>query len=306
MPFVSVLMPTYNQQKYLRTAVESILTQTYSDFELLIIDDGSTDSTPAILSEYAIKDRRVRVISRENKGLCASLNELLAMAQGQLIARMDSDDISLRGRFASQVKFLQEHPEVVCVGGHIQLINEAGRMYGRILYPIEDGEIQRAALVARPSIAHPCFMMRRESVLAVGGYDATQFPAEDLDLILRLGEIGKLANLDEVILKYRGHLKSISRQLRLRQERTARAVCERACHRRGVTVQMQPLVEELHDADTFPQYQLLIKYGRWAFDNNDRQTAIVYGLRAVIEHPGAGDAWKFLAQALLKPFRVSN
>ncbi len=306
MASVSVLMPTFNQQKYLRAAIESILMQTYPDFELLIIDDGSTDSTPEILGEYAIKDKRVRVISRENKGLCASLNELLAMAQGQFIARMDSDDISLCGRFASQVQFLQDHPEVVCVGGHIQLINEAGRMYGRVMYPIEDGEIQSAALAARPSIAHPCFMMRRESVVAIGGYDAAQFPAEDLDLILRLGEIGKLANLDEVILRYRGHLKSISRQLRLKQERKARAVCERACHRRGVSVEFQPLIEGLHDTDTFPQYQLLIKYGRWAYDNNDRPTAIVYGLRAVIERPGAGDAWKLLAQALLKPFDVRD
>src|ERR1035438_2739598 len=100
MTSVSVLMPTYNQQKYLRAAIESILTQTFTDFELLVLDDGSTDSTPKILREYAIKDQRLRVISRQNKGLCASLNELLALAQGQLIARMDSDDISLPCRFA--------------------------------------------------------------------------------------------------------------------------------------------------------------------------------------------------------------
>src|SRR4051812_26679567 len=122
-PTVSVLMAVYNGEQYLREAVNSILSQTFKDFEFIIIDDGSTDRSPELLASYARADSRVKLISRPNKGLTKSLNEGLHAARGEFVARMDGDDISLPERFERQVSYLREHPEVVLVGSRVEFID---------------------------------------------------------------------------------------------------------------------------------------------------------------------------------------
>src|SRR5262249_31043112 len=120
-------MPVYNARPYLAAAVESILAQTFHDFELLMLDDGSTDGSRAILERYAARDARLRLWSRRNTGYVIALNELLSRARGELLARMDADDVALPQRFAQQVAYLRSHPDVVCAGTAVHLIDAAGR-----------------------------------------------------------------------------------------------------------------------------------------------------------------------------------
>src|SRR3954468_5693657 len=120
-PTVSVLLAVYNARRYLRQAIDSILAQTFTDFEFIIIDDGSTDDTLAILREYEKRDGRIRLISRPNKGLTTTLNEGLALARGEFLARMDGDDVALPTRFEKQVTYLRDHPECVLVGSRVLL-----------------------------------------------------------------------------------------------------------------------------------------------------------------------------------------
>jgi glycosyltransferase involved in cell wall biosynthesis len=124
-PAISVLMPVYNTERYVAEAVESILAQTFRNFEFLIIDDGSTDRSLSILKRYAERDPRIYLVSRPNTGYVIALNEMLAMARGEFIARIDADDIALPERFEVQVAYLREHPEVVCLGSKVQFIDEA-------------------------------------------------------------------------------------------------------------------------------------------------------------------------------------
>ena len=126
-PAISVLMPVYNAAPYLAEAIESILNQTFTDFEFLIIDDGSTDRSAEIVNAYARKEERIRFLSRENRGLPATLNELASMARAPLLARMDADDISTPDRFEKQVAFLADSPDVIVAGGQPLFCDEAMR-----------------------------------------------------------------------------------------------------------------------------------------------------------------------------------
>lgn len=201
-PAISVIMPAYNAERYVGAAVESILTQTLGDFELLVFDDGSTDRTRSILEGFAARDLRVRVLPRAHQGYVALLNEGLQLARADLVARMDADDISLPERFARQLAFLRAHPEVAAVGAQAQIINAAGLTH-RLITPPENPTVSREVLQRQSAFVHPLVMMRRQQVLAVGSYRPALIPAEDFDLWLRLGAKHTLANLPEVLLHYR-------------------------------------------------------------------------------------------------------
>ncbi len=136
-------MAVYNGGRYLPEAIESILAQTFTDFEFLILDDGSTEDVLRALREYELKDPRVKVRSRPNKGLTRSLNELFAWSSGEFLARMDSDDVALPERFALQVEALRRDPSLVCVGGTFQLIDGEGRVLTTLKPPPDHAEIQR-------------------------------------------------------------------------------------------------------------------------------------------------------------------
>jgi glycosyltransferase involved in cell wall biosynthesis len=298
---VSVLMPVFNGGKYLAAAVESILGQTHAEFEFLVLDDGSTDSTLQILKRYAARDKRLQIVSRENRGLVASLNELLGLAKGPLIARMDADDISLPQRFSRQVRFLQEHSEVVCLGGNCEAIDESGRVLAPLRYETTNDAIQAILLTGRTHICHPTAMMRRESLASVGGYDGNYLLAEDLDLWLRLGEVGQLANLGgPSILKYRFHGHSLSEQAGARQSNIARAACERAWQRRGITGEFKATTSWRPGSNAKSRYESLVHYGWWAWASRQRRTSALYGLRAILERPAGRSGWGLLARSLLQ------
>jgi hypothetical protein len=208
-PTVSVVMSVFNGQTFLSEAIESILDQTYRDYEFVIIDDGSTDKTVEILAEYSARDARIRVHRHENKGRATSLNIGIELSKGLYIARMDADDVALPTRFHQQIEFMERHSDVIVLGGAVELINPAGEAIHTVRQPLEDDRIRSAMQVHSP-IYHPTVFMTREAVLAAGGYRRALLDADDYDLWLRMAELGKLANLGEVILRYRVHTNQVS------------------------------------------------------------------------------------------------
>ncbi len=242
-PTLAVLMPVHNAEPYVAQAVESIREQSFEDFQLVLLDDGSTDGSLAELRRQARQDSRITLISRANTGIVDALNEMLAHSRSPLLARMDADDIALPDRFKVQVEFMEQNPDVVCIGGGIELIDSRDR---HLLTPPPvrgDAQVQAEALCGRTPISHPAAMMRADAVRAVGGYHQDSFPAEDLDLFLRLGEIGKLDNVPDLVLRYRVHSGSISVRLSERQIAKMRLACQKAWERRGVSGKFRGTME---------------------------------------------------------------
>lgn len=198
-------MSVYNGERFLAEAVESVLAQTFGDFEFLILDDGSTDSSRAILAAYAEKDSRIRVIARENRGLVASLNQLLTESRAPLVARMDADDICMPERFAKQIAFLDGNPDHGVVGSWCDEIDEAGQSSRTCTldHPVSHEDFLAAIGTGGPLMCHPVIMYRRNTVLSVGGYHAAFRHCEDFDLWLRLASVTKLANIPERLIRYR-------------------------------------------------------------------------------------------------------
>jgi len=211
-PCISVLMPVYNGERFLREAIESILNQTFTDFEFIIVDDGSTDNTWQILQGYAASEPRIVLVRNEtNLGLARSRNRILGRARGEYIAVMDADDVSLPERLSTQVAFLDESPEVGVVGCAIHVIDADGSSIRIVHYPTMHSLLLWALCFHTP-FAQPSVVMRRAAVERVGGYDTSFPPAEDRDLWQRLSSVTHLANLPEVYLLYRQHPDQVSRR----------------------------------------------------------------------------------------------
>lgn len=211
-PAISVAMSVFNGERFLAPAIESILAQTFGDFEFLILDDGSHDGTRAILERFASRDGRIRPIIRENRGLVASLNQLLSEARAPLVARMDADDISLPDRFARQIAFLAGHPDYGVVGTWSEDIDEFGRSYRMHGREQPDGHAGFLTAIENgwPLLCHSSVMYRREPVLAVGGYHSAFRHCEDLDLWLRLAGVTKLCSIPERLIRYRHYAGQVS------------------------------------------------------------------------------------------------
>ncbi len=214
-PSVSVVMCVFNGERFLHEAVESILVQSFRDFEFIVIDDGSSDSTPSILDTFAGRDKRLKVRREPHVGLIGSLNKGCCLAQGEYIARMDADDIAKPDRLALQVEFMKGNPDIGVLGGTVELMDATGRTIGCSQNPLKDAEI-RKALQHRCPLWHPTVFFRREVFAQVGGYRAV-VDAEDYDFWLRAAERFQMANLSSVLLQYRLHPGQTSLQGRVRQ-----------------------------------------------------------------------------------------
>ena len=207
---VSVLLPVHNGGAWLDEALESILRQSFWAIEVIAIDDGSTDQSRSVLEAAAARDPRVRIVSRDNRGLVASLNEGLDLARGEFIARMDADDVSAPDRFERQLRHLRARPEVVAISGAHREIRADGTPTGRINRPPAPVALDPAWAPARePQLTHPFLMVRRDALAAIGGYRSA-FLSEDTDLYWRLAAIGRLENLEAVLGDYRMHAASVS------------------------------------------------------------------------------------------------
>jgi len=294
-PIISVLMAVYNSEKYLSEAIESILAQTYSDFEFIIINDGSIDRSEAILQEYRKQDERIRVISRGNTGHAAALNEGLIHANGRYVARMDNDDIAFPERFAKQVAFLEEQSDYVAVGSRVLMIDPEGRPIGLANELTSHEEIDAMHLAGSSgAIAHPAVMLRSIALQKIGGYNKKMETAEDVDLFLRLAEVGRLANLPEVLLKYRLHLKSTGHTRRTEQCQAESLAITEAHRRRG----LEPPTR-LKNAEQQRSIDNIYRtWAWWSLMSGNVETARKHSILAIKSNPLSLDSWKLLACAV--------
>jgi len=205
-PLISVILPVHNAEKYLVEALESLRYQTYPHFEVIAIDDASTDLSYRILRDYAKIDPRFKVFkNKTNLKIANTLNFGLTKTKGHLIARMDADDIAMPSRFKKQVNFLTRHPGVVVVGGQCLTIDKDSHLTGKKLFPTNHIAINDLMFTAN-SLQHPSIMINRDLLPKdFAWYNPKLIPAEDLDLYFRLGKFGLFANLNSTVLMYRQH-----------------------------------------------------------------------------------------------------
>ena len=202
-PVISVLLPVYNSEKYISLAIESILNQSFTDFEFIIIDDCSSDTGWDICQKYAHQDNRIIAVRNKiNLGLCETLNVGLMLARGRYIARQDNDDWSYPNRLFSQYNFMETHEDVGIVGGSMEITNENGAVIGKRVYQLTDTSIRNKIFRYAP-FCHPLVMLRKSVLDIVGYYNIEHAPADDYELYFRIGKVSKFANLNETLLKYR-------------------------------------------------------------------------------------------------------
>ena len=312
-PPVSVVMSVFNGQAFLAEAVESILGQTYGDFEFVVIDDGSTDSTPEILASYAARDARISVHRHGNRGRVSSLNAGIERARGKYIARMDADDISLSERLQEQVCFMDAHPEVGLLGGAFELISAKGRVLKTIRFPSEDSAI-RSVLLAYNPFSHPTVMIRKDVLLASGWYRKALLDADDYDLWLRISERSQVANLEKCVLRYRVHSGQVSIQNLQHQKMCVLAASAAASERRrggsdplcGVEEITPQFLSTLGVTPGQVQQAVLGGYSYWMDvlgDSDPKATlTVIDGFLELADRQGVGEA--AIADAWLRAARI--
>lgn len=289
-PKLSVLMPVYNAMPYLVDAVESILSQTHSNFEFLIIDDGSTDSSLDVLEKYADKDDRIQLISRENKGIVATRNELLDLARGKYFAIMDSDDISYPERLDKQLAFLLNHADYGIVGCRDMLIDPEGLPIRIINDNSEHDDVDTANLSFDVFQTLNGYMAETDKVKAVGGYRDEIPYAEDRDVFLRMAEVGKIKVIPEVLYAYRQHYTNTCVVKRHEISQYVMRVVQDAYERRGIPFSNQePSLDQ--DISLVQQYQV---WAWWALAAGHIKTARKYAKKIIMKEPLGISNWRLL------------
>jgi glycosyltransferase involved in cell wall biosynthesis len=296
---ISVVMPVHNGGVYLEKSIASILGQSFQDFEFIIINDGSTDASLAVMQRFAAADQRIRLVSRENRGLVSTLNEGIALATSPLIARMDADDIALPERFQLQKDFLDQHPDVVAVGGRVKVIDGKGRFLINTNPKTGHENLELSALQGVSPIIHPSAMIRKASIDHVGGYHESDYPAEDLALWLNLSLVGKIENIPDLVLEYRIHDNSISTSKHRIQMDKTREICAAACDQRNVKADFLA-TEGRPEESRASQYSTHLKHGWWAYGSKEWRTSAIYALKAIGALPYKLDGWNLLYCALFK------
>jgi len=303
-PQITVLMPVYNGEKYLEEAVESILAQTFEDFEFLIFDDGSTDGTLDILERYP--DKRIQLIKNQgNLGIAANLNRGIVQARGKYIARMDADDISLPRRFEEQFKFMEANPGIVVCGTWIEFIGRTVTwVENNILKNSSDSEEIRCRFLFNCVLTHPSVIMRKDVLHQEGYlYDEKVNRAEDYDMWVRISKKYNLSNLETVLLKYRVHEESISRS----DKKVNVAQCNEIRIKQLKALGLKPKKKqlELHNElakvtrHEFP-YSLLLDAGDWMREiYNKNKKKCVYDEKILLEV--FAQKWKDISSCLSVP-----
>jgi hypothetical protein len=243
-PIVSVVMSVFNGERFLREAIESILDQSFTDFEFIVVDDGSTDDSVSILDSYQNCDARVKVYHHEHGGLIESLNQGCCLSQGKYIARMDADDIASKDRLTWQVDYTEAHPGIGVLGGAVEWIDAAGKSLRTCRYPSGDGQI-KTHLLHGCALWHPTVLLRREVFVWAGGYRKVVVDAEDYDLWLRIADRFQLENLEAVVLKYRIHPQQTSFRKLKQQSLSILAAQVSASQRRNGDPDLLETVEKI-------------------------------------------------------------
>ena len=221
---ISIVMSVFNGEQFLRTSVESMLNQTYINFEFIIVNDGSVDNTFNILKKYAKKDLRIKIINNDkNIGLTKSLNKGLKIAKGKFIARMDADDISLPERLEKQLSFMEIHSEIGAVGCWYYLIDKYNKIIKECRPPRKYSKIKKAlikkAIINSVPLIHPGLMIRKDALEKINFYDENFIYAQDRDLLFRILKYYKIAVVPEILFKLRISDKSISAKNEIEQKK---------------------------------------------------------------------------------------
>jgi glycosyltransferase involved in cell wall biosynthesis len=289
-PKISVLMPVYNAARYVGKAITSILNQDFPDFELVILDDGSSDNSMVVIKEFASKDARIKVVSRENKGISITRNELITLASADIIAWMDADDISLPHRLSTQYDFLAKHADYVALGTKTQLIDKDDDSICVWPGPSDHEAIDHWHISGRGgAIVFPSTMMRRKAAKEVGGFNPDLVGAEDLDLFLRLAEVGKLANVDPICFCYRQHIDSICHEQGGQIASDSQKAIDAATQRRGLS----PVVVKA-SGKNLDKLGIYNKWVWWSLREGNKHTAQKYALKTVLMAPTRLAHWKAL------------
>ena len=301
-PVFSVIIPAYNAGSYVREAISSILAQSFTDFECIILDDGSSDDTLSLLREMEARDSRLRIISRENRGLVTTLNELIGLSRGRYLARMDADDRAHPERLARQFEYLESHPDCVALGSIVTLIDPQGRTLKPYRLPTDHEGIVGELLEGNGgALVHPVVTLRASAVSQVGGYDSTFDYAEDWDLFLRLSEVGRLANLPDTLLDYRVHQKSYNQTRNLRQLEAYLIRVNGVRSTRGLPP-LDSLQQQRAGAD---RASILNLWACWALEGRQPGTAKSLLLQSILSRPFRRETWKLLKYSLLHPPRAT-
>lgn len=251
-PAISVLMPAYNAEKYISPAIESILSQTFSNFELILIDDYSTDSTWAIIRKFQKKDKRIIAMrNKKNLKLSTTLNLAIHIARGSYLARMDADDWSYPDRLEKQHKYMETHRSVGILGGSMEIIKEDGTLIGKREYEKDDKNIRQNIFWYSP-FSHPLVMIRHSILKKIGFYNSQFNPAEDYELYFRIGSISKFANLSDVLLKYRIISKSMTTGSTKKMELQTIKIRNLYAHSKGYNMKIfQRIYNSMHLLSTY-------------------------------------------------------
>jgi len=297
---ISVVMPVRDAERWVGAAVASLLAQTHADFELLVFDDASCDRSAEIVERFG--DPRIRLFRKPQAGHTTWLREGVERARGEIVARMDADDVARPQRFARQLAYLRQHPECVALGAEVLIIDPDGRPIGERGVPLAHAAIEAELLEGRGgALVHPVAIFRREALLAVGSYRPEWEPAEDLDLYLRLAEKGRLANLPECLLEHRLHIRKVSARRSGEQRRKALAIVRDARLRRGLApdaeIGLPPVAEHLAAIDYWHYW------ARSAVRGGHLATARRYALAVLARRPFELRSWKLLVRVLLGPRR---
>jgi len=292
-PAISVVMPVFNTEAYLARAVQSVLAQTFSDFEFVILDDGSSDASVRIVQEFAENDDRIRFFPLEHRGYVSLLRRGLNHCRGDFVARMDSDDISLPQRFEKQISYLRQHPEVVALGSRVELIDPYGSRVEKPTHKITHEEIETELLNGVGwAMVHPTVMMRRDALLKVGGYREDLMVSEDLDLFLRLAEVGRLENLPDVLLQYRQHLGSVNYTKYEQQKAVKRQIVTDAYKRRALPM---PPNWAFRERKLLPHPEQIRRWGWAALRSGNIGVARRHAIAAIRQAPMSMDTWRLTA-----------
>jgi glycosyltransferase involved in cell wall biosynthesis len=301
--YVTVVVPVYNLERYLKDAIRSIQLQTYSGpLKIIILDDGSSDNSFALVQQLTESDSRIRAFHQSNCGRAETRRRLLEMAQTELVAWLDADDVASPHWLQDQVTYLAAHPECAAVGGHGYAMTSDGHAVGPLLHPLSGDEIDHRHICGHPnSFFQSCVTMRRSIAIKAGSYDPAFSYAEDYSLWLRMAEHGQLANVDQFHLYYRIHSGSANWTANTQQRMQGRAVLAQARVRRGL-----PVTElQLYDCDDSNKddWNRRIYWIHISMSSGNPISAIQMLREAIRRHPFSILFWLILLVAILDLFR---
>ncbi len=299
MPRISCVMPVYKNALHIAEAIDSILSQTYEDFELVIINDGSPDRCNEIIARFADQDPRIVMHSRaDNRGIVFTRNELLDRARGEWMATMDADDVALPNRFERQLAFIEDHPQYDLIGSSAMLVGPEGNSMCEVGGGLSHEEIDRHHMAANTgtAFASPTTFIRVEALRAVGGYRDKALFGEDFDVFLRLAERGRLCTMQDTLLLYRQHLGSVGYDRNRQQREAVRWAVEDAYKRRNLPIPDGLFNEPIPERTASYAYR---QWSEWSLRGGNIGMARRYGWHAVSKAPWSPRGWQALTKAFV-------